>query len=89
MADSSPAMTVREVAAFLNVHEKTVYRLVQRGELPGFKVAGAWRFQRNDLDGWIAAQKRELREARGAESTRLNVTAGNRRRQAKGGSAAR
>jgi excisionase family DNA binding protein len=33
-------MAVREVAGYLNVDEKTVYRLAQRGGLPGFKVAG-------------------------------------------------
>jgi len=54
---SSPAMTVKDVAAYLNVNEKTVYRLAQRGELPGFKVAGAWRFQQVDLDDWISARK--------------------------------
>lgn len=62
MGESMPrqpdqAMTVRDVAAYLNVDEKTIYRLVQRGELPGFKVAGAWRFQREDIDRWIASQK--------------------------------
>ena len=51
------AMTVREVAAQLNVAEKTIYRLAQKGDLPGFKVAGAWRFRREDLDKWIEAQK--------------------------------
>ena len=40
------AMTVRDVAKFLNVGNITVYRLVQAGELPGFKVAGSWRFQK-------------------------------------------
>lgn len=50
-------MTVRDVAAYLNVNEKTVYRLVQRRELPGFKVAGAWRFLPEDIDKWVAAQK--------------------------------
>lgn len=53
----SPAMTVRELAGYLNVDEKTVYRLVQRGELPGFKVAGTWRFQRLDVDRWIESRK--------------------------------
>jgi excisionase family DNA binding protein len=53
-----PAMTVRDVAATLNVDEKTIYRLTQRGELPGFKVAGAWRFQREDLQRWINQCKR-------------------------------
>lgn len=55
--DASPAMTVREVAAYLNVDEKTVYRLAQRAELPGFKVAGAWRFKKLDIDDWIERQK--------------------------------
>lgn len=52
------AMTVRNLAEYLNVTEKTIYRLVQRGEIPGFKVAGAWRFQRADIDVWIDDQKR-------------------------------
>lgn len=55
------AMTVREVAAYLNVAEKTIYRLAQKGELPGFKVAGAWRFRRQDLDHWIETQKEAAR----------------------------
>ncbi len=59
MADSlDQAMTVRDVAGFLNVDEKTVYRLVKRGDLPGFKVAGAWHFRRSDLDSWIDTQKK-------------------------------
>lgn len=52
------AMTVRDLAEYLNVTEKTIYRLVQRGEIPGFKVAGAWRFQRADIEAWIGDQKR-------------------------------
>ena len=51
------AMTVRDVAAYLNVDDKTIYRLAQRGELPGFKVAGAWRFQSVDLERWVEARK--------------------------------
>jgi len=54
---STTAMTVQEVAEYLNVDPKTVYRLVNRGELPGFKVGGSWRFQKDDLDEWIAKQK--------------------------------
>ena len=53
-----PAMTVRDVAAFLAVDEKTIYRLAQQGKLPGFKVAGTWRFQMPDIQGWIDEQKR-------------------------------
>lgn len=55
--DDSSAMTVREVAGYLNVDEKTIYRLAQRGDLPGFKVAGTWRFKKRDIDQWIEQQK--------------------------------
>jgi excisionase family DNA binding protein len=50
-------MTVRDVALYLNVDEKTVYRLPQKGDLPGFKVAGTWRFKRDDIDAWIEQRK--------------------------------
>ena len=52
-----PAMTVRDVAGFLSVDEKTIYRLAQQGKLPGFKVAGTWRFQPEDIQSWIDLQK--------------------------------
>lgn len=56
MIDSA-VLTVKEVAALLRVDEKTVYRLVKKRELPGFKVAGAWRFKRTDIESWIEQQK--------------------------------
>lgn len=60
MSDTpSPAWTVRQVAKYLSVNERTVYRMAERGELPGFKVGNAWRFRREDIDGWIEQQQRE------------------------------
>lgn len=53
------AMTVRQVAEYLNVDAKVIYRLVQAGELPGFKVARSWRFKRDDIDSWIEQQKKQ------------------------------
>jgi excisionase family DNA binding protein len=57
LLDGSSAMTVHDLATYLNVDEKTVYRLAKRGELPGFKVAGTWRFQRSDIERWIEERK--------------------------------
>ncbi len=51
------ALTIRSVALLLNVTEKTIYRLAQKRELPGFKVAGTWRFMRGDILRWIEARK--------------------------------
>jgi len=50
-------LTLREVAAYLKLAEKTAYRLASEGKLPGFKVGGSWRFKREDLDAWIKKQK--------------------------------
>ena len=51
-------MTVQDVAEFLKVTDKTIYRMLTKGELPGFKVSGSWRFQRFDIQGWIEDQKK-------------------------------
>ncbi|WP_133012440.1 methylation-associated defense system helix-turn-helix domain-containing protein MAD1 [Marinomonas flavescens] len=50
-------LTLREVAAYLKLAEKTAYRLASEGKLPGFKVGGSWRFKREDLEAWIEKQK--------------------------------
>jgi excisionase family DNA binding protein len=49
-------MTVKEVAEYLRVNQRTVYRLAVDRKFPGFKVGATWRFKRSDIDGWIAAQ---------------------------------
>ena len=50
-------LTVKEVADYLKLAEKTAYRLVAEGKLPGFKVGGSWRFKKEDRQQWIEQQK--------------------------------
>jgi len=50
-------LTIREVADLPKVNEKTVYRLARSKRLPGFKVAGSWRFKHSDIDVWIDQEK--------------------------------
>lgn len=50
-------LTLKEVAEYLKLAEKTTYRLAQKGQLPGFKVGGSWRFKREDIENWIEQQK--------------------------------
>lgn len=52
-----PALTVQQVADLLSVNERTVYRMVLKGDLPGFRVAGSWRFLVEDIEAWIDQQK--------------------------------
>lgn len=55
-AEAEIVMTVKEVADYLRVNQRTVYRLAVEHKLPGFKVGATWRFQRAAIDGWIAGQ---------------------------------
>lgn len=50
-------LTIRDVAAFLKVADKTIYTMAQQGQLPAFKVRGQWRFRRTDIDAWIESRK--------------------------------
>jgi len=53
MAMNERTLTIKELAKYLNVTERTIYNLLERGELPGFKVGANWRFRREDIDKWI------------------------------------
>ena len=52
-------LTIKQVAEYLQVTEKTIYTLVQEGSLPAFKVRGQWRFKREDIDKWIEENKKK------------------------------
>ncbi len=49
-------LSVEAVAKRFGVNSTTVYRLAQRGVLPGFKVGGQWRFSEAMLESWVADQ---------------------------------
>ncbi|EIF5159841.1 helix-turn-helix domain-containing protein [Vibrio cholerae] len=53
-------LTLKEVAVYLKLAEKTAYRLASEGKLPGFKVGGSWRFQLADIQAWIEEQKAKV-----------------------------
>jgi excisionase family DNA binding protein len=46
-------MTVEEVATYLAVTERTIYRLVKEGRLPAYRVGGQWRFKVAVLEEWM------------------------------------
>jgi PTS system nitrogen regulatory IIA component len=48
---------VRDVARILNVSEKSIYRWIQQGQLPAYKVNDQYRFNRAELLEWANAQK--------------------------------
>lgn len=50
-------MTVKDAAKALNVAEKTVYRWIQMGGLPAYRVAGQYRINRAMLFDWATSKR--------------------------------
>ncbi|MBI3011067.1 MAG: helix-turn-helix domain-containing protein [Candidatus Omnitrophica bacterium] len=51
-----PYLSIAQVARRFSVTTSTVYRLAQRGVLPGLKIGGQWRFSQGMLESWVADQ---------------------------------
>ena len=52
-------MTINDIANYLKITEKTAYRLVSEGKIPGFKVGGSWRFNRTEIQTWAKAKDKQ------------------------------
>ncbi len=50
-------LTIAEVAEYFRLNEKTTYRYAAEKTIPGFKVGGAWRFRKSEIDKWIKKQE--------------------------------
>lgn len=54
-------LTVKELAEYLKLNEKTAYRLAARKDIPGFKIGGSWRFRKSEIDAWIEKQGKKTK----------------------------
>ena len=46
-------LTTKEVASYLKLRPETVLRGVKKGEIPGIKVGGHFRFDKQRIDEWL------------------------------------
>lgn len=70
-ADARPRfMSVKQVAEYLDIHEKKVYALAAEGLIPATKATGKWLFPRDLVDQWL------LESAHGGVLTDRLVVAG-------------
>lgn len=66
--DNTEIFTIKELALYLKLAEKTAYRLASDGMLPGFKVGGAWRFRKAEVDRWIREQELSNKKSDGGNA---------------------
>jgi len=46
-------MTIKQVAEYLKVSPRSIYKLVKDGAIPTFRIMNMWRFERCKIDQWI------------------------------------
>jgi excisionase family DNA binding protein len=56
MLAQARVITIAELAQYLRVHRSTLYRLLRKGQLPGFKIGSDWRFDVETIDKWRMQQ---------------------------------
>ena len=55
-------MTPSEVADLLKIHLKTVYKLAEKGVIPGNRIGRSWRFSRSDVMELVSSRSMNLSE---------------------------
>ncbi len=55
-------VTVREMAAVLQIKENTVCNLASQGKLPGFKLGKSWRFELDTVERLFAGFPRHRKD---------------------------
>ena len=59
LSELGEILTPGEVATYLKIPKKTVYKMLQTGELRAFKAGKHWRVSRDNLGAWIAYQSQK------------------------------
>ena len=56
-SSSDDVMTIEDLSDYLRIQKVTIYKHVQEGNIPGFKVGNSWRFKKSSIDQWISKQE--------------------------------
>ena len=50
-------ISVEEVAAYLGVKRDTIYKWIDRRNMPAHKVGRLWKFRKEEVDDWVRQDK--------------------------------
>ena len=46
-------LSVEEMAAYLGVKRYTIYKWIERKNMPAHKVGSLWKFRKEEVDEWV------------------------------------
>ena len=50
-------LKIEDISAYLNIKSKTLYAMVESGDIPHYRIGRLIRFKREDVDLWMEAKK--------------------------------
>lgn len=48
-------LSVDEISKYLGVSSDTVYRWIDKQEMPAHRMGRLWKFKKDEVDGWVMA----------------------------------
>ena len=48
-------LSVGDICTYLGVSNDTVYRWIEKQDMPAHRVGRLWKFKRVEVDGWVKA----------------------------------
>jgi len=73
-------LTTKEVAEYLSINEKQVYRLIKEKKIPATRITGKWLFPKGLIDEWIMKSAREsvkTPDKQGSQENQLVIAGSN------------
>ena len=62
-------LSVVEIAEYLGVRRETVYKWLERKDMPAHKVGRLWKFKRDEVDQWVRGGKATI----GIDDSKKNI----------------
>ena len=59
---NSDVLTVSQTAEYLQVCDKTIRRLISKGDILASKVGNSWRIQKSDVDFYLKKNRNSTKE---------------------------
>lgn len=54
-----PILTPEEIAKYMKLNIRTVYKFIKEQKLPAYKVATQYRIKREDFEKWLEGRKQK------------------------------
>lgn len=61
-------LSVDEIAAYLGVKRDTIYKWIDRKNMPAHKVGRLWKFKASQVDEWVHAGKASASSGKAQET---------------------